>query len=131
MNPVFALAAMDRESANDDEEIFQDVVIKSAIAHHLKRNVSSRDLSFTPIQLTNMLQALIDNHREIIQFAVLCNSNRPSCADPIAPRLEQALPDKLSKRKTLKENMADSLPEIYFFVERHCPLSQCGINPAS
>jgi hypothetical protein len=61
MNPVFALAAMDQESAIDDDEVFLDVVIKSAILHHLKRNANSRDLSFTPIQLTNMLQALIDN----------------------------------------------------------------------
>jgi hypothetical protein len=114
MNPAFALAAMDQESANDDEEIFQDVAMKLAIAHHLKRNVNLMDLSFTPIQLTNMIQVLIDNRCEIIQFAVLCDSNRPSCTDPITPHLEQALPNKLSKRKAAKEYMADSLAEIYF-----------------
>jgi hypothetical protein len=130
MNPAFALAAMGQESADDDEEVFQDIVIKSAIAHRLKRNASSRDLSFSPIQLTNMLQALVDNRCEIIQFAVLCESNRPSRAVPIAPRLEQALPDKLSKRKALKKNMAYSLAE-FFLVERLCPLCLCGINPAS
>jgi hypothetical protein len=46
---------MDQESFNDDEQIFQDVVMKSAIAHRMKRNANSKDLSFTPIQLTNML----------------------------------------------------------------------------
>jgi hypothetical protein len=88
--------------------------MKLAIVHRLKRNESLRYLRFTIIQLTNMLQALIDNRREIIQFAVLCNSNCPSSADPIAPCLEQALPDKLSKRKSIKEYMADSLLDIFF-----------------
>jgi hypothetical protein len=61
--------------------------MKAAIAHCLKRNANLKDLSYPPIQLTNMLQALIDNCCEIIEFTVLCNSNCPSCTDLIAPIL--------------------------------------------
>ncbi len=77
MNPAFAMAAMDQKSVDGNDKVFQDVVMRLAITHHLKRNASSRDLSFTSIQLTNMLQAFIDNHHEIIQYAILCNNNHP------------------------------------------------------
>ena len=97
--------------------------MKTAITHRLKRQSSSRDLSFTIIELTNMIQSLIDNCCEIIEFAVLFDHSHPSHTNPFAPRLEQALPAKLSKRQAAKEAMADTLAEIYFLWKdiAHCP----------
>jgi hypothetical protein len=109
MNPELAMAAMGQE-----DMVFEDVLMKSAIAHRLKKNTSSRDLSFTITELLNMLQALIDNRDEIIALAVLSDRSLPSHVERFAPRLEQALPAKLSKRRSCKEPMADSLAEIYF-----------------
>ncbi len=113
MNPELAMVAMNQENNDNNEQVFQDVLMKTAIAHRLKRNISSKDLSFTIIELTNMIQVLIDNCCEIIEFAVLFDCSRPSHTKPFAPRLEQALPVKLSKRKAFKEAMADSLVEIF------------------
>ena len=114
LNPELAMAAMDQVNDANDEQVFQDVLMKTAIAHRLKRQSSSRDLSFTIIELTNMIQALIDTRREIIEFAVLFDHSRPSHTNPFAPRLEQALPAKFSKRQAYKEAMVDTLTEIYF-----------------
>ena len=85
MNPELAMAAMDQENDANDEQVFQDVLMKTAIAHRLKRQSSSRDLSFTIIELTNIIQALIDNRREIIEFAVLFDHSHPSHTNPFAP----------------------------------------------
>jgi hypothetical protein len=76
MNPELAIAVADQENNDNDEQVSQDVLMKTAITHLLKRNTSSRDLSFTIIELTNMIQALINNHCEIIEFAVLFDRRR-------------------------------------------------------
>ncbi len=123
MNPELAMAAMDKENNDGNEQVFQDVLMKTAITHRLKRQSSSRDLSFTIIELTNMIQSLIDNCCEIIEFTVLFDRGHPSHTKPFAPCLEQALLAKLSKKKVLKEEMADTLAEIYFLWKdiAHCP----------
>ena len=66
MNPELAIAVADQENNDNDEQVSQDVLMKTAITHLLKRNTSSRDLSFTIIELTNMIQALINNHRRLL-----------------------------------------------------------------
>jgi hypothetical protein len=89
-------------------------VIKSAMAHRLKRNASSKDLSFMPDQLANMLQALIENRHAIIEFAICADSHQPSRAGPLASSLMEALPIKLCKKMKYEEPMVDALADIYF-----------------
>ena len=46
------------------EREFSDALVKSAVAHRLKRNTSSRDFSFTPQQLEDiMIDSLTENRR--------------------------------------------------------------------
>ncbi len=63
MNPLVAMEAMAREDGDDNNGEFSDAVERSAVAHHLMRNTSSNDLSFTPQhqQLKNILKSLIEN----------------------------------------------------------------------
>ena len=115
MNPLVAMEAMAREDGGDDNSgDFSDAVERSAVAHHLKRNTSSRDLSFTPQQLENILKSLIENRIELLEFAVRADSHRPPSAVQLAPQLVAALPVKLHKKQQLKESMADRIAEIYF-----------------
>jgi hypothetical protein len=46
MNPLVAMEAMAREDGDDNNGEFSDAVERSAVAHRLKRNTSSKDLSF-------------------------------------------------------------------------------------
>jgi hypothetical protein len=89
--------------------------IKIAIAYCLKRNASSKDLLFMPDQLANMLQALIENLKAIIEFAICADCHQPSHAGPLASHLMEALPVKLCKKMKYKKPMADTLADIYFF----------------
>jgi hypothetical protein len=66
MNPELAMAAMGQENDDNDEQVFQDVLMKMAIAYHLKRKTRSRELSFTVIELTNMIK-----HSSIIVVKLL------------------------------------------------------------
>jgi hypothetical protein len=105
MNPLVAMEAMTREDGDDNNGEFCDAVERSAVAHRLKRNTSSKDLSFTPQQLENILKSLIENRIELLEFAVRADSHRPPSA---------ALPVKLHKKNQLKESMVDRIAEIYF-----------------
>ena len=113
-NPLVAMEAMARENRDDNNGEFSDAIDRSAVAHCLKRNTSSKDLSFTPQQLENILKSLIENRTELLEFAVHADSHRPSSAVQLAPQLVAALPVKLHKKKQLKESMADRIAEIYF-----------------
>ena len=62
----------DRED-NDGE--FSDALVKSAIAHRLKRNTSLRDLSFTPQKLEDLLKSLTENRSNLLEFAVCADSH--------------------------------------------------------
>ncbi len=100
----------------DDNNVeFLDAVERSAIAHRLKRNTSSKDLSFTPQhqQLKNIIKSLIENWIELLEFAIRADSHRPPSAVQLAPQLVAALP-VLHKKKQQKESMADRITEIYF-----------------
>jgi len=108
MNPLVAMEAMAREDGDDNNGEFSDAVERSAVAHRLKRNTSSKDLLFTPQQLKNILKSLIENRTELLEFAVRADSHRPSSA------VQLSLPVKLHKKKQLKESMADRIAEIYF-----------------
>jgi hypothetical protein len=74
-----------------------------------------KDLLFTPDQLANMLQALIENCHAIIEFAICADSHQLSCARPLTSCLMEILPVKLCKKMKYKEPMADALADIYFF----------------
>ena len=113
MNPLVAMEAMAREDGDDNNGEFSDAVERSAVAHRLKRNTSSKDLLFTPQQLKNILKSLIENRTELLEFAVRADSHRPSSAVQLAPQLVAALP-VLHKKKQQKESMADRITEIYF-----------------
>ena len=114
-NPLLAMEAIAREDGEDNDGEFSDALLQSAIAHRLKRNTSSKDLSFTPQQLEDLLGSLIENRRELLEFAARADSHRPSRAVQLAPKLGEALPVKLPKKlKNSKEGMADRLAEIYF-----------------
>ena len=114
MNPLVAMQAMAREDGDDNNGEFSDAVERSAAAHRLKRNTSSKDHSFTPQQLENILKSLIQNRTELLEFAIRADSHRPSSAVQFAPQLVAALPVKLHKKKQLKESMVDRIAEIYF-----------------
>ena len=100
MNPLVAMEAMAREDGDDNNGEFSDAVERSAVAHRLKRNTSSKDLSFTPQQLENILKSLIENRTELLEFAVRADSHRPSSAVQLAPQLVAALPVKLHKKNS-------------------------------
>ena len=53
--------AQEQNGEDNDGGKFLDALVKSAIAHRLKRNTSSRDLSFTPQQLKDLLNSLTEN----------------------------------------------------------------------
>ena len=116
LNPLLAMETIAREQngEDNDEGEFSDALVRSAVAHLLKRNTSSRDLSFTPQQLEDMLDSLSENRRELLEFAVRADSHRPWHADQLAPQLGEAIPVKLPKKLKKKEGMADRLAEIYF-----------------
>jgi hypothetical protein len=105
------IAQEDREDNNGE---FLEALVKSAIAHRLKRNTSLRDLSFTPQQLKDLLKLLIENQRELLEFAIRADSHRHSRAVQLAPQLGEALLVKLAKKLKYKEMLADRLAAIYF-----------------
>ena len=74
------MEAMAQEDGDDNDGEFSDALKKPAIAHCLKRNTSSIDLSFTPQQLENLLKLFIENQCKLLEFAVRSNSHRPSSA---------------------------------------------------
>jgi hypothetical protein len=115
-NPLLAMEAIAREQNGEDNDggKLSDALVKSAIAHRLKRNTSSRDLSFTPQQLEDLLDSLTENRRELLEFAIRADSHRPSNAVQLASQLGEAIPVKFSKKLKKKEGMADRLAEIYF-----------------
>jgi hypothetical protein len=76
MNPLVAMEVMAREDGDDNNGEFSDAVERSAVAHRLKRNTSSKDLSFTPQQLENILKSLIENRIELLEFAIRADSHR-------------------------------------------------------
>ena len=100
MNPLVAMEAMAREDGDDNNGEFSDAVERSAVAHRLKRNTSSKDLSFTPQQLENILKSLIENRTKLLEFAVRADSHRLSSAVQFAPQLVAALPVKLPKNNS-------------------------------
>ena len=67
-NPLLAMEAIAQEQNGEDNDggEFLDALVKSAIAHHLKRNTNLRDLSFTPQQLKDLLNSLTENQREVV-----------------------------------------------------------------
>ncbi len=104
-----------------------EALVKSAIAHCLKRNTRSRDLSFTPQQLEDLLKSLIENQCELLEFAIHANSHRPSRA-VLAPQLGEALPVKLAKKLKYKEVLADRLAAIYFIWREVARCPQVSIS---
>jgi hypothetical protein len=76
------MEAMAQEDGDDNNGEFSDAVERSAVAHRLMRNTSSKDLSFTPQhqQLNNILKSLIENRIELLQFAIRADSHRPPSA---------------------------------------------------
>ena len=113
-NPLLTMEVIAREDGEDNYGEFSDALVTSAITHCLKKNTSLRDLSFTPQQLEDLLGPLIENRRELLEFAIRADSHRPSRAVQLAPQLGEALPVKLPKKLKNKEGMADRLAEIYF-----------------
>jgi len=67
-NPLLAMEAIAQEQNGEDNNggEFLDALVKSAMAHHLKRNTSLMDLSFTPQQLKDLLNSLTENRREVV-----------------------------------------------------------------
>ncbi len=61
LNPLLAMEAIAQEDGEDNDGEFSEALVKSGIAHRLKRNTSLRDLSFIPQQLENLLKLLIEN----------------------------------------------------------------------
>ncbi len=114
MNPLLAMEAITREDGEDNNGEFLEALVKSAIAHRLKRNTSLRDLLFTPQQLEDLLKLLIENQRELLEFAIHADSHHPLHAVQLAPQLGEALPVKLAKKLKYKEVLADRLAAIYF-----------------
>jgi hypothetical protein len=72
-----AIAQEDGEDNNreDNNGEFSDALVKSAIAHCLKRNTSLRDLLFTPQQLEDLLKLLTENRSYLLGFAVRADSH--------------------------------------------------------
>jgi hypothetical protein len=128
LNPLLAMEAIAQEDREDNNGEFLEALVKSAIAHRLKRNTSSRDLSLTPQKLEDLLKLLIENQRKLLEFVIHADSHRPSRAVQLAPQLGEALPVKLAKKLKYKEVLADRLAAIYFIWREVARCPQVSIS---
>ncbi len=85
-NPLLAIEALVQEDGAGKDSDLSDTNVKNAITQLLKKNASSKDLVFTTKQLASMMQALVDNCRGILEFAICTDNHQPSRANPcLAP----------------------------------------------
>ena len=69
------MEVIDQEDREDNNRVFLGALLKSAIAHCLKRNTGLRDLLFTPQQLEDLLKLLTENQSNLLEFAVRADSH--------------------------------------------------------
>jgi len=112
LDPQRVLSVYSRGSGLNDE-VMQDVLITSAIAHRLKKNANASDLCFIPDELMSWMDAIVKNRVEIIALAMQADQLLPAGGGTFAARMIEAIPEKLIKRNKTKNFIADHLAEAY------------------
>ena len=112
LDPQRVLSAYSRGSGLNDE-VMEEVMITSAIAHRLKKNASASDLCFPPDELMGWMDAIVKNRVEIVALAMQADELLPAGGGTFAARMIEAIPEKLIKRNKTKNYIADRLAETY------------------
>jgi hypothetical protein len=92
LDPQRVLSVYSRESGLSDE-VMQDVIITSAIAHRLKKYANASDLCFTPDELMGWMDAIVNNRAEIIVLAMQADELLPAGGGTFAARMIEAIPE--------------------------------------